>query len=88
MPNGESAITLRQMAVAVKTKLLDAKSFIKSRGISPDDVTMQNRCEAPMVPVKVVADFWSDLNSSSKRNIFTQDGQELLADYLKSCGNN
>jgi ribosome maturation protein Sdo1 len=88
LQNGEVGITYRQMAVAVKVKLENAKSFIRNQGIISDEVILPNRQETLMVPAQIAAQFWKELNQTRKGNIFTKEGQSLLETYLKSCGNN
>lgn len=88
LQNGEVAITYRQMAVVVKVKLQIAKSFIRSQGIISDEMILPNGQETLMVPVQIAAQFWKELNQTGKGNMFTEDGQSVLENYLKNCGNN
>lgn len=88
LQNGEVAITYRQMAVAVKVKLQIAKSFIRSQGIISDEMILPNGQESLMVPAQIAAQFWKELNQTGKGNMFTKDGQSVLENYFKGCGNN
>lgn len=81
LANGQTAITTRQMAIAVQKPPKCAKEFIRKVGVRPVKVQMPNRCVADMIPVSVAAAFWKHLNESGKGNVFTLLGQQYLDNY-------
>lgn len=82
LPDEETAVTLRQMALAVRHHPRTAKKFIKKVGVRPIKVQMPNHCIADMVDLPTTAAFWKSLNESGQGNLLTRLGQEMLADYL------
>ncbi|QIR37266.1 hypothetical protein HCG51_11445 [Tolypothrix sp. PCC 7910] len=66
--NGQTAITTRQMAVAVRKPPKTAKEFLKKTGIRSVKVQMPNRVVTDMIPISTVAAFWKYLNESGKGN--------------------
>ncbi|WP_337884484.1 hypothetical protein [Fischerella thermalis] len=87
LPNGQTAITVRQMAVAVQKPSKNAKEFLRITGVRPWKVQMPNRCITDMISLSTVAAYWKHLNESGKGNIQTRLGQQLLIDYLANQAN-
>ncbi len=83
LANDETAITTRQMAIAVKKPLYTAQEFIRKMKIEPVLVQMPNRSITDMVSVSIVLDFWAYLNESSQGNLLTKIGQQYLTEYLE-----
>lgn len=82
LPNGETAITVRQMALSVRNKPQIAKKFLKKMGIRPITVQLPNHRIADMVSLSTVAAFWEYLEESGQGNSFTKLGREMLVDIF------
>ncbi len=82
LPNQETVVTTRQMALSVRLPEKTAKEFMRKNGLRPWKVLMPNRCVADGVPLSIAAAYWKHLNELGKGNALTKLGQELLADYL------
>lgn len=80
LPNGETAITVRQMALSVRHKPQIAKKFLKKQGICPITVQLPNHRLTDMVPLSTAAAFWEYLDASGQGNSFTKVGREMLTD--------
>lgn len=82
LPNQETVVTTRQMALSVRLPEKTAKEFMRKNGLRPWKVLMPNRCVADGVPLSIAAAYWKHINELGKGNALTKLGQEILADYL------
>jgi hypothetical protein len=82
LANGETAITTRQMAIAVRKSPKSAKEFLRKTGIRPIKVQMPNRVVTDMIPISTAAAFWKYLNESGKGNTLTRVAQKYLDGYI------
>ncbi|NJL64039.1 MAG: hypothetical protein HC903_22155 [Methylacidiphilales bacterium] len=76
--NGQTAVTTRQMAVAVCKSASSAERFLEKQRISPIKVMLPNHLVADMIPLSIAVEFWKSLNNSGRGNILTKLGQTYL----------
>ena len=80
LADGETVISLRQMALTVRHAPQTAKEFIRKKGVKPWKVRMPNRNVAEAIPLSLAVAYWKYLEESGKGNQFTKLGQQLISD--------